>query len=260
MERMEGVDAGYLYMETPTMHMHTLKVAILERAGGFDFDRFSERGRRAARTGCRRSAAACCRCRCGSTTRCGSPTARSTRRGTSSASRCPRPGGMARARAARRPDRQHPAGPVGAAVGAARRARGSRAGGSRSSPRCTTRSPTAHAANNLLGNVTGDRGHRRGPRTGRSSRRPSRGRAGRLRAARRDRAGLLDLPALIGRTVVDASTGVVKLRRARTSSPPRPLLDVPRTSFNAAARRRGATSPPRRCRWPTSRRSRTRTG
>ena len=31
-ERMEGVDAGYLYMETPTMHMHTVKVAILERA------------------------------------------------------------------------------------------------------------------------------------------------------------------------------------------------------------------------------------
>lgn len=29
-ERMAGVDAGYLYMETPTMHMHTLKVAVLE--------------------------------------------------------------------------------------------------------------------------------------------------------------------------------------------------------------------------------------
>lgn len=30
MERMEGVDAGYLYLETPSMHMHTLKVAIIE--------------------------------------------------------------------------------------------------------------------------------------------------------------------------------------------------------------------------------------
>ena len=30
MERMEGVDAGYLYLETPAMHMHTLKVAIIE--------------------------------------------------------------------------------------------------------------------------------------------------------------------------------------------------------------------------------------
>ena len=40
MERMEGVDAGFLYMETPAMHMHTVKVAILERTGGFDFDAF----------------------------------------------------------------------------------------------------------------------------------------------------------------------------------------------------------------------------
>ena len=29
MERMEGVDAGYLYMETPTMHMHVHAVMIL---------------------------------------------------------------------------------------------------------------------------------------------------------------------------------------------------------------------------------------
>lgn len=28
--RMAGVDAGFLYMETPAMHMHTLKMAILE--------------------------------------------------------------------------------------------------------------------------------------------------------------------------------------------------------------------------------------
>ena len=41
-ERMEGVDAGYLYMETPTMHMHTVKVAILERDGAYDIDSFSE--------------------------------------------------------------------------------------------------------------------------------------------------------------------------------------------------------------------------
>src|SRR5687768_10049699 len=38
MERMKGVDAGYLYMETPTMHMHTVKVAILEREGSFNFE------------------------------------------------------------------------------------------------------------------------------------------------------------------------------------------------------------------------------
>ncbi|WP_062800215.1 WS/DGAT/MGAT family O-acyltransferase [Williamsia muralis] len=42
MERMEGVDAGYLYMETPTMHMHTLKIAIIEPREGFTFERFQE--------------------------------------------------------------------------------------------------------------------------------------------------------------------------------------------------------------------------
>lgn len=39
---MEGVDAGYLYMETPTMHMHTLKIAIVDPAEPFDFDRLVE--------------------------------------------------------------------------------------------------------------------------------------------------------------------------------------------------------------------------
>jgi diacylglycerol O-acyltransferase / wax synthase len=41
MERMEGVDAGYLYMETPSMHMHTLKIAILDPQGPFDLDTFT---------------------------------------------------------------------------------------------------------------------------------------------------------------------------------------------------------------------------
>jgi diacylglycerol O-acyltransferase / wax synthase len=42
MERMEGVDAGYLYLETPTMHMHTLKLALLEPAGALDFAAFTD--------------------------------------------------------------------------------------------------------------------------------------------------------------------------------------------------------------------------
>ena len=42
MERMEGVDAGYLYMETPSMHMHTLKIAVIEPDEPFTFERFSE--------------------------------------------------------------------------------------------------------------------------------------------------------------------------------------------------------------------------
>ncbi|WP_334143391.1 wax ester/triacylglycerol synthase domain-containing protein, partial [Rhabdothermincola sp.] len=34
MQRLSGLDAGFLYMETPTLHMHTLKVAILEPPEG----------------------------------------------------------------------------------------------------------------------------------------------------------------------------------------------------------------------------------
>ena len=42
MKRMEGVDAGYLYMETPSMHMHTLKIAIIEPDEPFTHERFAE--------------------------------------------------------------------------------------------------------------------------------------------------------------------------------------------------------------------------
>ena len=30
MERLSGLDASFLYNETPTLHMHTLKVAVLD--------------------------------------------------------------------------------------------------------------------------------------------------------------------------------------------------------------------------------------
>ena len=33
MERLSGLDAGFLYMETPTAHMHTLKIAVVDPAG-----------------------------------------------------------------------------------------------------------------------------------------------------------------------------------------------------------------------------------
>jgi diacylglycerol O-acyltransferase len=45
MERLTGLDAGFLYMETPTQHMHTLKVAVLDPStapGGYSFERVSE--------------------------------------------------------------------------------------------------------------------------------------------------------------------------------------------------------------------------
>ncbi len=39
-ERMDGADAGFLYMETPTQHMHTLKIAVLEPHDTLTFDTF----------------------------------------------------------------------------------------------------------------------------------------------------------------------------------------------------------------------------
>jgi diacylglycerol O-acyltransferase len=44
-ERLPGADAGFLYMETPTLHMHTLKIAIVDASsvpGGYTFERFQE--------------------------------------------------------------------------------------------------------------------------------------------------------------------------------------------------------------------------
>ncbi|MEO6205794.1 MAG: wax ester/triacylglycerol synthase family O-acyltransferase [Mycobacteriales bacterium] len=43
-ERLPGVDAGFLYMETPTQHMHTLKVSFLDVSavsGGYTYEAFS---------------------------------------------------------------------------------------------------------------------------------------------------------------------------------------------------------------------------
>src|SRR5437588_9738357 len=45
MERLTGIDAGFLYMETPTLHMHTLKISIVDPAtvpGGYSFERVGE--------------------------------------------------------------------------------------------------------------------------------------------------------------------------------------------------------------------------
>src|SRR5579875_917896 len=45
MERMSGLDAGFLYMETPTQHLHTMKVALVDPSrspGGYSFERVAE--------------------------------------------------------------------------------------------------------------------------------------------------------------------------------------------------------------------------
>ena len=50
MQRLTGLDAGYLYMETPSLHMHTLKISVLDPTtvpGGYAFGRVKEElGRR----------------------------------------------------------------------------------------------------------------------------------------------------------------------------------------------------------------------
>jgi diacylglycerol O-acyltransferase len=45
MERLTGLDAGFLYMETPSQHMHTLKVAVVDPStdpNGYSFERVGE--------------------------------------------------------------------------------------------------------------------------------------------------------------------------------------------------------------------------
>jgi diacylglycerol O-acyltransferase len=45
LERLTGLDASFLYNETPTLHMHTLKYTVLDVSGvpgGYDFDRFRQ--------------------------------------------------------------------------------------------------------------------------------------------------------------------------------------------------------------------------
>jgi len=43
MKQLSGFDAGFLYSETPTLHMHTLKVGVIDPSGfpgGYSFERF----------------------------------------------------------------------------------------------------------------------------------------------------------------------------------------------------------------------------
>ena len=45
MQRLTGQDAGFLYNETPTQHMHTLKISVLDPStipGGYSFERVKE--------------------------------------------------------------------------------------------------------------------------------------------------------------------------------------------------------------------------
>ena len=228
MERMEGVDAGYLYMETPTMHMHTVKVAILERPGDFDIDRFGEEvlarldrlppfGRRVLPIPFRLN----------------HPMWVSDRpldmRRHVIHQALPKPGGMKEleelvGRIISQPlDRSIPLwelhlveGLEGGRVAVVAKLHHALADG--------------NAANNLLGNVTGARG----PDGPSHPLEPTPTRLALVGAALRDAiVQLFTVPALVRRTVTNV-VALVKIRRGSDASPPRPLLDVPRTSFNGA--------------------------
>ena len=242
MERMEGVDAGYLYLETPTMHMHTVKVAILERSGDWDIDAFGAEvlarldrlppfGRRVLNVPFRLNHPMWVADR---------PLDMSShivhqalRR-----SRDGGPGGMKEleelvGRIISVPlDRSIPLwelhlveGLAGGRVAVVAKLHHALADG--------------NAANNLLANVTGTRGPALPPHALEPT--PTRLRlvADAIRDAVRQ---LFSLPELIRRTATNV-TALVKIRRGSDVTPPRPLLDVPRTSFNGAlgARRNFAT-------------------
>jgi diacylglycerol O-acyltransferase len=232
MERMEGVDAGYLYMETPSMHMHTVKVAILEpdarQGGGIDIDRFGEEvlarldrmppfGRRVLNVPFRLN----------------HPVWVSDRpldiKRHVVHQALPKPGGMKEledlvGRIISVPlDRGIPLwelhlveGLEGGRVAVVAKLHHALADG--------------NAANNLLGNVTGERGPAGPPHALEPT--PSRMRL--VADAVTDFVRqLFSLPELLRRTAINV-TALVKIRRGSDVSPPRPVLDVPRTSFNAA--------------------------
>ena len=95
MERLSGLDATFLYLETPTHHMHVAATMVIDPStmpGGYSFEKIKD-FIGAASTSCRRSAAGSWRCRSASTTRSGSRTRTSTSTTTSAASAAPSPGG-----------------------------------------------------------------------------------------------------------------------------------------------------------------------
>ncbi len=261
MERMEGVDAGYLYLETPTMHMHTLKVAIIEPASRVRLRRVHRRAASAGSTGCRRSSAGSCRCRSRSTTRCGSPTSDIDPARHVFHHRLPAAGGHARAGGAGRARSPAPRSTASCRCGRCTSARGWPTARSPSSARCTTPSPTARPPTRC--SPTSPTTPRPTvPRTPTGAPEPAARHDGaqvRLALARRRSARLFTLPALLWRTGRAVRPHPRSTKRESPSAVPRPVLDVPRTSFNGAADPAPQLRHRARCRSTSSRRSARRT-
>ena len=98
MQRLSGLDAAFLYMETPSNHMHVGSVVVLDPStvpGGYSLRAGARPRREPPVRCCHRSGAASSRCRSASTTRSGSRTPTSTSTTTCAGRRCPRRAGRA---------------------------------------------------------------------------------------------------------------------------------------------------------------------
>jgi len=237
MERMEGVDAGFLYMETPAMHMHTVKVAIIERPGGFDFRRFVDEVvvRLDRLPPFRKRVLA-------DPLRLNHPLWISDREIDPARHffrvAVPTPGGMRELEQVIGQiisvplDRSVPLWELHVCEGLE---------GGRIAVVCKLHHAVAdgNAANNLLANATGVLTP--SGATAVLEKTPSRARLFRAALFEGTKQAIL-LPALVARTV-SSLLGVFRLRRDLDASPPRPILDTPRTPFNGAlaSRRNFAT-------------------
>ena len=97
-ERLTGLDASFLYMETPTLHMHVAMTAVFDPStvpGGYSFRRVRQHDQRAHPPRARLPAPPGRGPHCGSATRSGSTTPTSTSTTTSGGPPCPRRAGCA---------------------------------------------------------------------------------------------------------------------------------------------------------------------
>ena len=97
MERLSGLDASFLYLETPSLHMHVAMAMVFDPStvpGGYSFERMKAVDRRPGSPSPRCSGGGWWRSRSGSATRCGWTTPTSTSTTTSAWPPCPRPGGL----------------------------------------------------------------------------------------------------------------------------------------------------------------------
>jgi diacylglycerol O-acyltransferase len=236
MQRMDGVDANFLYLETPTMHMHTVKVAILERPGGFDFDSFvGEVMARLDKLPSFRKRALMDPLRLNHPMWISDHELDPARHIFRVA--VPPPGSM---RDLERLVGQVVSIPLDRSVPLweLHVCEGLEGGRVAVVAKLHHALADGNAANNLLANATGAVSAASAPRLERTPSRPELVRAALVDATRQ----AFSLPALLVRTV-RGLLNLVKIRRGSDVSPPRPILDVPRTSFNGplGSRRNFAT-------------------